>query len=104
MFIPPHKTVQEQITDYCNSAQCEAEELANYVADSEGICPGDSTGALCWFDQGGAATLSRGGSTQVNHCPGVRRRKLTRGTLTRGTHSGAMMTKGVFTLTASGSK
>ena len=109
MFIP-HKTAQEQIDEGCavpsnlvdwgyqDAAACVTDNVANWVATSAGTCPGDSTGAYCYFDES-AATLSAAGSTQVNQCPGVRRRKLTPGTL-----SGAMMTKGVFTLTASGSK
>merc|ERR1719424_184930 len=114
-LIYPAKTAQEQIDEDCampsyramsgyqDAAACVTHNVANYLGNSFGTCPGDysGTGAYCYFDDQGrsAADLSAAGSTQVNQCPGVRRRKLTPGTL-----SGAMMTKGVFTLTASGSK
>ena len=107
-----HKSARQQIDDDCadeaflatygytETEACEADSVANYIADSTGTCPGDTsgTGADCYNDQ----NLFNAGSTQVAQCPGdpFRRRKLTRS----GTHSDAMKTKGVFTLTASGSK
>merc|ERR1712028_314310 len=85
---------------YTETEACEADNVANYLGDSKGTCPGDPKGEDCYYD----SNLFAYGSTQVAQCPGeldpFRRRKLTRS----GTHSGAMKTKGVFTLTASGSK
>jgi len=104
-----HKSARQQIDDDCaapgflaaydytETEVCEADGVANYLVDSTGLCPGDTsgTGADCYKDK----TLFDYGSTQVAQCPEARRRKLT-----VGTHSGAMKTEGVFTLTASGSK
>merc|ERR1712166_1537404 len=107
-----HKSARQQIDDDCakdtflaaygytETEACEADNVANYLGDSKGTCPGDPKGEDCYYD----SNLFAYGSTQVAQCPGeldpFRRRKLTRS----GTHSGAMKTKGVFTLTASGSK
>merc|ERR1711865_843856 len=103
------------------TAECVADSVANYIGTSTGTCPGDTsgTGADCYKDKNlstcpgdisGAncyydKNLFDYGSTQVAQCTRThldpfRRRKLTRS----GTHSDAMKTKGVFTLTASGSK
>merc|ERR1740117_1321681 len=124
------KSARQQITDDCavpsnlatwgyqDAAACEADNVANYLVGSTGTCPGSpETGADCYNDQNYKAcpgspetgadcyfdkNLFNYGSTQVAQCPGqldpFRRRKLTRS----GTHSDAMKTKGVFTLTASG--
>merc|ERR1712028_103921 len=88
---------------YITTAECVADSVANYIGTSTGTCPGDTsgTGADCYKDK----NLFDYGSTQVAQCTRThlapfRRRKLTRS----GTHSDAMKTKGVFTLTASGSK
>jgi len=108
-----HATAQEQIDADCADAQylaaygyqdvdaCVDDNVANYLGDpSTGTCPGDmdpSDGSDCYYD----IHLADYGSTEVDKCQGVRRRKLTRS----GTHSGAMKTKGEFVaLTASGSK
>jgi len=109
-----HKSARQQIDDDCakdtflaaygytETEACEADNVANYLVGSTGTCPGSpETGADCYFDQ----NLFDYGSTQVAQCTRThldpfRRRKLTRS----GTHSDAMKTKGVFTLTASGSK
>merc|ERR1711865_690066 len=102
-----HKSARQHIADDCaknfagygytDTEACEADAVTNYLADSTGTCPGDTsgTGADCYNDQ----KLFNAGSTQVAQCPEARRRKLT-----VGTHSGAMKTEGVFTLTAPGSK
>merc|ERR1740117_1156272 len=108
------KSARQQIDDDCagpdflaaygytETEACEADNVANYLVGSTGTCPGSpETGADCYFDQ----NLFDYGSTQVAQCTRThlnpfRRRKLTRS----GTHSDAMKTKGVFTLTASGSK
>merc|ERR1711865_1246774 len=102
------------------TAECVADNVAKYIGTSKRTCPGDTSGkgADCYYDKNlstcpgdvsGATcyydkNLFNYGSTQVAQCPGeldpFRRRKLTRS----GTHSDAMKTKGVFTLTASGSK
>merc|ERR1740117_2855110 len=123
-----HKSARQQIADDCakegfpaaygytGPEACEADGVANWIGTSTGTtgtCPGDTSGATCYYDQpieacpgdtSGAdcyydKNLFNYGSTQVAQCPGqldpFRRRKLTRS----GTHSDAMKTKGVFTLT-----
>jgi len=124
------KTARQQIDDDCaipkflatygytKTEACVADNVDKYIGTSKRTCPGDTSGAGCYYDKNlstcpgdvsGATcyydkNLFNAGSTQVAQCPGeldpFRRRKLTRS----GTHSDAMKTKGVFTLTASGSK
>ena len=106
-------TAQEQIDRDCADATfqysygypdteaCVDDSLANFVADDTGTCEGDSSGsgADCYFKG-----LGDYGSTEVHHAQcSTRRRKLER-SVHSGTRSGAMKTKGAFTLTSSGSK
>merc|ERR1711865_1116680 len=107
-----HKSARQQIDQHCadpakNAANgyegpeaCEADSVAKYI----GTWYTKTARQQIDDDCAAPAFLQKYGSTQVAQCPGeldpFRRRKLTRS----GTYSGAMKTKGVFTLTASGSK